>query len=830
MAIEYFTKLGIDVETTTVNRLFAERTTSAFRIPKRPKNDENDAEYAAWSADDVTIAHLMSHHALNMHYVNGVPLDVSLPRGGMPPITDFLTGNPTYGYVPIHAIHPPGTVFQYSGGGFIVLEHLLEAHSGRNIHELADAFFSALGMANCTFRQWNVDAVAAPSTAGGGDGERTSRAYAVGRRDDGSVVKGTRLMFPAFAAGAMSPVAEVVTFLQHLTRAYQTVDGSGPLSHDTARLMLHGFDHGCKRFMGCLMGLGAFTCTAGDNQFVIHQGANDGFRSIFVHCFHGPDRGVGFCVAVNADLRAVGAIAELAQFMLTALEVQGIDRRLFKATFDTDHVKPEELVNTGYRELIFHAFCPQRAERIDRTAASLLPLSHLNLIVPRGSEEASASSSISNDVDRDFQVIACTNDRFARCENVLSPFEPVFDPALFGRQGKVMDSWESVRHNPNLCDVMTFLLPKGSRPSRVRFVEVSTKFHLGNQAPAVRILGHRTVESAHRAVQRGAAYYVNGQPLTAADVAKDEVTEILSRTPLAGHSLLRIDLGVLSDPVEACSLQMFPDGGWTRVALFDDRLVPLLKEHPDCLARPFSPPTLAKGVPFDDPIPKTANALVEPFRVSTKEGETIAAALRRNVDDAVRAAAACDPRSDARHGVNVANAALGARLLGASNEHYGPAVQVISPLPPLNMFDGLESARSRIPGSCEWVIIQLAWPCRIDAISLDFTYFVNNNPKDVSVDVICADSASSATVDDEHSERHYLPLVPRTHVKPFAASTKVFKRGAILNRENDLTSVAAAWSRDDVVIVRVRTFPCGGINRVKVFSLTLPPPQLLSET
>ena len=31
--------------------------------------------------------------------------------------------------------------------------------------------------------------------------------------------------------------------------------------------------------------------------------------------------------------------------------------------------------------------------------------------------------------------------------NLVSPFTPMFDPTLFGRHGKVMDSWESQRHN-----------------------------------------------------------------------------------------------------------------------------------------------------------------------------------------------------------------------------------------------------------------------------------------------------------------------------------------------------------------------------------------------
>ena len=53
--------------------------------------------------------------------------------------------------------------------------------------------------------------------------------------------------------------------------------------------------------------------------------------------------------------------------------------------------------------------------------------------------------------------------------------------------------------------------------------------------------------------------------------------------------------------------------------------------------------------------------------------------------------------------LNLASLAYGAKLIKASNEHYGPAIQVISPFSPINMFDGLESARSRIKDHFEEV-------------------------------------------------------------------------------------------------------------------------------
>ena len=74
----------------------------------------------------------MSHSALNMHYVNGVP-----KREAMPEITELLKGHELYGYEATKVLHPPGTRFHYSGAGFMLLEHILELVTKKSIAELS---------------------------------------------------------------------------------------------------------------------------------------------------------------------------------------------------------------------------------------------------------------------------------------------------------------------------------------------------------------------------------------------------------------------------------------------------------------------------------------------------------------------------------------------------------------------------------------------------------------------------------------------------------------------------------------------------------------------
>ena len=495
-------------------------------------------------------------------------------------------------------------------------------------------------------------------------------------------------------------------FLNQLTKAFHQIEGTEKISHDTAVQMLYGTDKGCRDFMGCDMGLGVFIAEAGDNKLALHQGANEGFRCLYIHCVSGPDTGSGLVILCNADDKGVLFIAEVAQEVLKELKISGIDFNKFKTHFDEKNITSENLVNVGYKNLLFNAFLPTLPEEIINRGASD-PLAPYNLLTQAIIQKVS-------------------NQKFARAKNMISSYSPVFDPELFGKQGKIMDSWESARHNPYEFDFVELALVE---PSLFHYVSLSTKFHDGNQAEFVRITGKCTNTS--------------------------EWSEILPKQKMLGHSFIDIKLDTSEITYTHIKVEMYPDGGLTRVGLY--------AELPENNKLKF---TMKVCERFKEDIPKSKKPLSLKYEPSPR-------AITRNKQKAK---------------INLAGLAFGAKFVSASNEHYSPAIQLLSPYPPIHMFDGLESARSRNLDNFEEVIIELAEVSKIKRIILDFTFFVNNNPREVSIEGLCGDEWSV--------------LVKKTNVKVYAANRIQFKISDGLNYR----------------LIKIKTFPDGGINRLYVFA------------
>jgi allantoicase len=159
-----------------------------------------------------------------------------------------------------------------------------------------------------------------------------------------------------------------------------------------------------------------------------------------------------------------------------------------------------------------------------------------------------------------------------------------------------------------------------------------------------------------------------------------------------------------------------------------------------------------------------------------------------------------------------AGAVLGGRVVAVTNQHYGPAVSVIAPHRPLGMFDGFETARSRAPlaiaGAAaapdtrgEHLELQLAVPCAPHRIVLDFSFFVNNNPREVAVDA--QDAATG----------QWVRVVPRRVVKHFRGNTVVLDAPGVSGGGGGAFGGGAVFSR-----VRVHSIPCGGYNRVRILA------------
>ncbi|CAJ1423153.1 unnamed protein product, partial [Effrenium voratum] len=370
--------------------------------------------------------------------VRGVPLEEPWPG-----IEAYVHGNSQHNPGRVEIIFEPGSRFKYSGGGFILLQYILELHSGQSIDALLRPFLDELGLANITF-----DVV---------DAHHSHRLYVPGVQDGRPV----RKRFPPLAAGAFGSLRDMQRFQECLAEAFQ-LEGYRKISHATARRMLYGRDLDFE-FMGCKIGVGAFVLEGHLNRFMLHQGANDGYRLLCLHCFQGPDRGKGFVLAAAGEEEAVRHNAAIARQLLRHLEVQFLDTSRWDAEMQTHGVSQENVVNQGYRRLVFSAFRPDLPEEI-LVKGPLDPLAPWNVMC-KGT------------------VVGVTDQRFARAENMISAHEPCFDPALFGRMGKVMDSWESVRHNFRAFDACAVELPADSRAAKcgVRFVQMSTKYHDGNE-------------------------------------------------------------------------------------------------------------------------------------------------------------------------------------------------------------------------------------------------------------------------------------------------------------------------------------------------------------
>jgi len=209
-------------------------------------------------------------------------------------------------------------------------------------------------------------------------------------------------------------------------------------------------------------------------------------------------------------------------------------------------------------------------------------------------------------------------------------------------------------------------------------------------------------------------------------------------------------------------VSIFPDGGLTRLGLFDSL--------PNDVASTFLELDKAKPVSYEEKVPQTNKPLFIKYYPDEKELTKNWAQIKKG------------------NPFNNASAALGATIIKATDEHYSPASLVISPFAPINMFDGMESARSRIPGHFEEVIVKLAKASAINRVELDFTFFVNNNPLEIEIDGLSHDK--------------WIRLIERKNVKAFAGNKISF---------NILTN-------ETIEQVRLRTFPCGGLNRLKIYS------------
>ncbi len=424
--------------------------------------------------DELTVHHLMSHCGLKQHYVHSFAL------GAMPPMVAIMRGLTTDAggvYAPLAVETRPDTEFQYSGGGFLVLQHILELLTGRPIREAMAPFLAALGMTNAMAD----DDGTLPLRTG------TPQCFfflllftrMAGTTDSGVAVP--RRAFPSLAAGIICSCRDTMRFLQHLICAFHAsaVHGSGPISHDTAVMMLGAprrtVAAGARHFMAADVGTGLFLSHCGATRVAIHQGANEGYRALFVAAYDGPQRGaITVCLAAR-DAVAEQTIAYAARDALTQLRLLSSSDGTGTDAINVESGPQETRVNRTLKALLFGSFRRYEGPRIVRPVDAPM---HANAAVDlcRGAIVELSDDClcvcvidcrIANIVTRARRYVS--DDTFAAASNFVHPSEPHYDPALFCPEGKVMDSWESVRHNPLPADELILRLAQVRRKAAILF-------------------------------------------------------------------------------------------------------------------------------------------------------------------------------------------------------------------------------------------------------------------------------------------------------------------------------------------------------------------------
>lgn len=238
----------------------------------------------------VTLRHLLCHGGgLTVHGFPGYNRD-----GNIPTLGQVLRGEQPSNTPAILVNALPGTQFRYSGGGFCVLQQLLEDVVGKPFPQLMrELVLEPLGMAHSTYEQ--------PLPAGWAGNA------AVAHRWGGGPVAGQWHVFPEMAAaGLWTTPSDIARFAVELLLAAQGRSNK-VLSMDMVNQML-------TVQVQEPMGLGMFVRGSDDATVFMHGGSNEGFRCDLV-VFRNLGRGA--IVMTNSDsgddliLEVIRAIAEV---------------------------------------------------------------------------------------------------------------------------------------------------------------------------------------------------------------------------------------------------------------------------------------------------------------------------------------------------------------------------------------------------------------------------------------------------------------------------------------------------------------------------------------
>ena len=196
----------------------------------------------------------------------------------VPNLTQILDGTPPATSPPVAVVAEPGSRYEYSGGGYEIVEALIQDIGHAPFPEIMeDLVLEPAGMTRSTFEQPLPE-------------QRTAEA-ATGHFQDGKELPGRWRIVPEHAAGGLwSTPADLASLLILVGRAWRG-ESHLFLAPETAREML-------SRQNGGPYGLGAAIADGDGAPIVLKRGQNVGYQAYLVLL---PGRGQGLVVMTNSD-------------------------------------------------------------------------------------------------------------------------------------------------------------------------------------------------------------------------------------------------------------------------------------------------------------------------------------------------------------------------------------------------------------------------------------------------------------------------------------------------------------------------------------------------
>ena len=232
--------------------------------------------YTEQENSKLTIRRLLSHTGGTT--VSGF-MGYSNDGAELPTLDEMLLGGDKSNSVPVTISNPPGTHFEYSGGGTTILQKVIELLTEKTFAEAAsERVLNRLEMKDSTYTP-----------------EKSQVVH--GNGGDSKPIEGDYQRYPELAAAGLwttpSDLAKIVIEIQSAV----TRDDGKVLSRELAREMLEFQTGALNTDEDVVSGLGVFIEEAPSSVYFSHGGSNKGFRCHLV----ANDKGQGAVVMTNSE-------------------------------------------------------------------------------------------------------------------------------------------------------------------------------------------------------------------------------------------------------------------------------------------------------------------------------------------------------------------------------------------------------------------------------------------------------------------------------------------------------------------------------------------------